>query len=1134
MKKIKANLFWLLIIGFIVFSALVFIICGESSAISVHDNLDLFIPQYKMMKDAGTFFSHGDITSFLAGISRDVLPSEFNLYTIIFFLLPDYPAYIVCWFLKIFIAIAGAILLGRDVFKDEYKTYRPLIILSGFAYGILNLFPNFGIAFASIPFLVFLIRRITLKPHIIWYILLLIYPAISYFSYLGIFFIGYLCVFFVYRWIAKKKFPWQILIAIVVLSAGYVLCEYRLFYMMLIDKHDTIRVSMVQPSLGFVDILRNIGESFVIGDMHTESVHRFFVMPVCLVYFVVQTVLYIRKKEAKKIFKDPFNGVLLFILFNSVIYGLYYWKPLRDLFEFIIPPLKGFEFQRTEFTNPFLWYLALFIVAKRLYDLIPKENLKWLSQGIIVIAVFIIVLSNTRFNDLYHTCYDRYHRMVKGTPSNDLTYEEFYSSKLFDTIKEDIDYCGQWSVAYGFYPAVLEYNGINTLDGYLGYYPDYYKKEFRKIIEPALERVPDSKTYFDNWGARCYMYSGTYASNVNAYRNYEFTDEDLYIDLDAFKDWGGRYIFSRVELNNAEEVGLDLIDEYSDKSSPYTVYLYKTSSIYQSNVHSNTPYGERKSLDYDLDRFDEILDELDEMAKEDDPDNITEEDSEYLRELYEEAMETLKIMSTCRGMAEIEYYGDVANDDLVDVKDEIYEDLLDYNDWFLASLRDVAKSGYEDSLKEILRPELVDSLKEYEEMTDEEKDRSLKLDSLQSEYEQATMDEYYFEYDGEEWTESMLYERASTMTRKQIKKVYAGLYEAKAEVLGEIFLEIIQLENEMAKEEGYDDYAEFAYSEIYARDYTVEDVKTLCKEVREQCSEYMADADAVYSRISEYDPGYITPDDRETFEMIYEYLDEIDPELQVSMKHLLDCDLFDLKSSPTKPDKGFTYPLPYYGDAYIFDSPYVSSRDLFTYVHEFGHYNNNYYTQEGEFEGVSNLDTAETHSQGLEVLFCRYYEDMYGEETGAYLQAAEIYALMQAVFNSCMVAEFEIYAHENPDCSVEELGEYYAELLDEYGLSYFGLKEDYTWVDIPHIFVQPCYYISYATSALAALDIYTLSLENYEQACEKYMQITAFKSYWYFKETIQYVGLPDVFKKGVAGRIYEECYKSIKKIAKGL
>ncbi|MCR4788087.1 MAG: DUF6044 family protein [Lachnospiraceae bacterium] len=1131
MKKIKNNLYWLIVIGFVIFAALVFIICGEGSVISVHDNLDLFIPQYKMMKDAGTFFTHGDITGFLAGIDRDVLPSEFNLYTMVFFLLPDYTAYIVCWFLKIFIALFGAMLLGKDVFKEEYGKYAHLIVLSGFAYGILNLFPNFGIAFASIPLLVFILRKIVTKPNFWWFLCLFLYPLVSYFSYLGIFFIGYLCVYFVYRWIAKKKFPWQVLVSIIVLSAGYVLCEYRLFYTMLIDSQDTIRVSMVQASLGFGDILKSIGESFLIGDMHTDSVHRFFVMPLCLGFVIFQTILYIRKKEAKKIFKDPLNGVILFILFNSVIYGLYYWEPLRDLFEFILPPLKGFEFQRTEFTNPFLWYLALFIVVKRLYDMLPK--FKWIPGVLVTVSIFIIVLSGTRYNDLYHTCYDRYCRIVHGKPSNDLTYEEFFSEDLFEEIKEDIDYSGQWAVAYGFYPAVLEYNGINTLDGYLGYYSDFYKKEFRKMIEPALERVPESKEYFDNWGARCYMYSGTYVSNTNAYRDYDITEEDLYINLDAFKDWGGRYIFSRMELTNAEEVGLDFIDEYSDKNSPYDVYVYRTTSIYQSNHHSEVPFEERKGLTYDLDRFDEILDEFDELIEEAGDDPVTEEEAEHVKELYSECMDIMDRMSTCRVMAEIEYYGDVANDDLVEKKDEIYEDLLDYNDFLLASLRDLANSPYEDALKESIRSEIVDSLKEYEDMTDEEKDRSLKLESLQSEYEQATMDTYYYEYKDEEWTEEMLYERMGELSRKELKKIIAGLYEEKAKVMGEIFLEIIQLENEIAKEEGYDSYADYAYENLYVRDYTVDDVKNLCKEVREECADDFANAENIVGKVSKYDPGYFTDDDRATYEEIYEYLDEISPELQVSLKHLLDCNLFDLKSSPTKPDKGFTIALPYYGDAYIFDSPYLTSRDIFTYVHEFGHYNNNYFTQEDDFENFSNIDTSEIHSQGLEVLFSRYYKDMYGDEAGAYLQAYEIYSLMQAVYSACKVAEFEIYAHEHPDCSIEDLGKKYAELSDEYGDSFLGFDEDYTWVDIPHIFVQPCYYISYATSALAALDIYSISLENYDHACEKYMQISALKSYWLFKETIKYVGLPDVFEKGVCGKIFEDCYQSMKKNTKG-
>lgn len=88
--------------------------------------------------------------------------------------------------------------------------------------------------------------------------------------------------------------------------------------------------------------------------------------------------------------------------------------------------------------------------------------------------------------------------MVKGQKANDLTYREFYSTDLFEKAKEDIGYCGQWSVAYGFYPAILEYNDIATLDGYLGFYSQNYKEEFRKMIAPALDRVEESRRILMN------------------------------------------------------------------------------------------------------------------------------------------------------------------------------------------------------------------------------------------------------------------------------------------------------------------------------------------------------------------------------------------------------------------------------------------------------------------------------------------------------------------------------------------------------------------------------------------------------------------------------------------------------------
>ena len=63
---------------------------------------------------------------------------------------------------------------------------------------------------------------------------------------------------------------------------------------------------------------------------------------------------------------------------------------------------------------------------------------------------------------------------------------------------------------------MLEYNGIATLDGYLGFYSQQYKEDFRRIIAPALERVEQTRIYYDDWGARAYLYSGTDLSIVQA------------------------------------------------------------------------------------------------------------------------------------------------------------------------------------------------------------------------------------------------------------------------------------------------------------------------------------------------------------------------------------------------------------------------------------------------------------------------------------------------------------------------------------------------------------------------------------------------------------------------------------------
>lgn len=602
--------YWFLfpVIGFPLFTAAVFFAYGERSYIGVHDNMDLFLAQFQMLKNTDSFWKHGVDVPFLGGISRDMLPSEFSLYSVLYMIFPTYTAYILGILGKILLGMFSFWLPAKELLGERYLRVRPIVFMTGLCYGALWFFPAFGFAFASIPLCVFILIRIYRgqKAVVWWYPALFAYPLVSYFSYHGIFILGYLALFVLWlfgRLLYRRSRSRQrseegtvqnnagegrqdrasrcdgqavlrMLLALLVLAAGYVACEYRLFGQMLFSDEVTIRASIVNPSLSPAEILSEIAEVFKAGIFHADSVHAKVVLPVCGLYFIINNGCYAIKREWKRMFRDPFNLLIVFIVFNCVVYGLYDYEPLRSLVERLIPPLEGWQFNRTVFFNPFLWYAALFTVLCKLYE--GGIWRVWLANGIVCLALLTVILTPNRYNDLYHTCYNRAYEHFHGQEVDELSYEQFYAKELFEEIKEDIGYQGEWSAAYGFHPAVLEYNGIATLDGYLGFYSQQYKEEFRKIIAPALERVEATGIYYDDWGARAYLYSGTDLSIVSATKTVYATDDRIYMDGEAFADLDGKYLFSRIKLSNAEEVGLSRVGEYTAEDGSMSVYVYHT------------------------------------------------------------------------------------------------------------------------------------------------------------------------------------------------------------------------------------------------------------------------------------------------------------------------------------------------------------------------------------------------------------------------------------------------------------------------------------------------------------------------------------------------------------------------------
>ncbi|WP_024865412.1 DUF6044 family protein [Butyrivibrio sp. FCS014] len=576
--NIKKNWYMYLTGTLLLIQAAVFLVFRGDSYFQIHDNLDLFMGHYEMLKKWNLWFAHGVDAPILHGVSRDLFGSEFNLYNMFYILLPSYCAYLAGYAAKIAIGIFSFNLLAKDIYKERYNNYKPLVIVIATAYGLIPVFPTYGIAFTSVPLIIFFLRKLyyanTFKEQLPWYLAVFCYPFVSYFSYHGFFILCYMVVAVIILWVKDKKFPVSTFVSIVVLSLGYVLFEYRLFGAMLGSDTVTIRTTMDHGDLTFGQAMKTAFDEFVNASFHSEDSHTYIVLGVVLAALVLINARYIRDGKAKRILTDPINLVMLWIIFNVLIFGLYQFAPFRHLFEMLVPPLTGFEFARTAYFNTFLWYAELLLVCVRMYGL-GKKKMRLLANVIAVLAVLVVMFVPQVYNDFYYTCYNQAYKIIKHKETSTVNYNEFYSADLFEDIKDEIGYNGEWAASYGFHPAVLNYNGIASVDGYLGMYAQEYKDKWQKVIEPAFPGSPSLADYYMGWGARVNLISANDENTYAPLRVMDPEDKRLIANMDELRSLDCKYIFSRFGISNASEIGLNLVGKYTDESSPYTIFVYE-------------------------------------------------------------------------------------------------------------------------------------------------------------------------------------------------------------------------------------------------------------------------------------------------------------------------------------------------------------------------------------------------------------------------------------------------------------------------------------------------------------------------------------------------------------------------------
>jgi Protein of unknown function (DUF6044) len=530
-------------------------ILGENAHIRVHDNLDSNIAWYKVLTSSGEI--RGSINATIPQVingqlSRNAFSTEFSLIVWLYTLFPTMIAYALSQSISRFVAFIGMYLLLKKHFlpNQEWMMIRVGVAL---AFSLTLFWPSGMLSTLGMPLALwgFLNIRNGEKS---WqsYLVFTLLPFYSSIVLGFYFFLSAMGLFWLTDVLRGKRWNWRFLLTIAYMTMIYILVEYRLFYSFLFDHEPNSRDEYFHARLSFWQCIILTLKNFSLGHHHVMTVHTFIILPVT--FIALYLVIFKKRWREEKVF------LFLFCLNLglSAWYAFWFykgWLPLTERFHF----LDTFNFARYHFLRPLVIYVLFAISLKILWI----QGAKWRRavKGLVFAQVLLLSLINEEI-----------------IFQNDPSVKEFYAEKQFQEIKEYIglpveDYR---VVNIGIHPAIAQYNGFYTLDTYNNFYSLSYKYEFRKIIEKELAKNKTIRTYFDEWGGRCYIFTDELGKHYMFKKNSEKRLKNLQLNIVQFKKMGGRYIFSAVLIENASENDLALEKVFESEESAWRIYLYKS------------------------------------------------------------------------------------------------------------------------------------------------------------------------------------------------------------------------------------------------------------------------------------------------------------------------------------------------------------------------------------------------------------------------------------------------------------------------------------------------------------------------------------------------------------------------------
>lgn len=385
------------------------------------------------------------------------------------------------------------------------------------------------------------------------------------------------------------------------------------------------------------------------------------------------------------------------------------------------------------------------------------------------------------------------------------------------------------------------------------------------------------------------------------------------------------------------------------------------------------------------------------------------------------------------------------------------------------------------------------------------------LQQLQQKYGAIT-GSMSIENDGKTLTLQMANSLLKSTDRELRKSVYEKVNAArlsKADDLNQLFSELIQLRDKVAKQANYKNYRDYKLDSLGRFDYTAKDCFTFHDAIEAECVPLVNKVDEARRRrlgletLKPYDtdvdptgkPG-LKPfkNEKELINKSIEAFRRIRPYYGECLEIMNEMGHLDLDSRLGKAPGGFNYPLYEIGVPFIFMNSVGSVRDLVTMVHEGGHAVHSFLSKDLEITAFKNLpsEVAELASMSMELLSIDQWDVFFdNEEELTRAKKEHLEKIMAVLPWTATIDAFQHWIYENPNHTEGERAENWVRISTKLGSSvvdWSGYEKEkmYQWQKQLHLFEVPFYYIEYAIAQLGAIAVWRNYRQNPEAALDNY------------------------------------------------